>query len=151
MRCRHEAGDIIARVDTPKDYEHLLLCDGSAFDKKYIKLADIFTDGKLPNLIDKFLEGSSTAKTYKEAGLPDIQGYFNVNNGSLYQGKGYGDGYSGPFAAGAISNPVSGGTTNIGSQMTGLWFVASKANATYGKSNTVQPASYTVKYYICWG
>lgn len=146
-------GDIIPKVGSPKDYEYLILADGSTFDAtSYTELAKVFTDGKVPNLTDgRFLEGGTTAGQVKGAGLPDIVGYFNVNNGSLYIGKGYGDGFTGPFTAGAYNQNVSGGTTNIGSQMTGLWFSASKANSIYGSSDTVQPKSYVVKYYVCYG
>lgn len=152
-RCRYEVGDIIAKTTTPKSYEYLLPCDGSAFDKtKYPLLADIFTDGKTPTLNDgRFLEGSTLAGTSKNAGLPEIAGYFNVSNGGLYVGKGDGDGFAGVFSAGNISPNVYGGTTNIGSQMTGLFFSASKSNPIYGASDTVQPKSYTVVYYVCYG
>lgn len=152
-RCRYSVGDIVAKVNNPHDYEYLLLCDGSTFDKtKYPELAKIFTSGTLPNLTDgRFLEGGTTIGETRNAGLPDIAGYFNLNNGSLFVGNGYGDGFSGPFTAGAIIQNVSGGTTNIGTQMTGLWFSASKANSIYGSSYTVQPKSYVVKYYVCYG
>lgn len=152
-RCRYEVGDIIAKTTTPKSYEYLLPCDGSAFDTtKYPMLAKVFTTGKVPNLTDgRFLEGSTSAGTSKNAGLPEIVGYFNINNGSLYMGKGYGDGFSGAFSAGNISSNVSGGATNIGSQMTGLFFYASKSNPIYGSSDTVQPKSFTVMYYVCYG
>lgn len=152
-RCRYEVGDIIAKTTTPKSYEYLLPCDGSAFDKtKYPLLADIFTDGKTPTLNDgRFLEGSTLAGTSKNAGLPEIAGYFNVSNGGLYAGKGDGDGFAGVFSAGNISPNAYGGTTNIGSQMTGLFFFASKSNPIYGASDTVQPKSYTVVYYVCYG
>ena len=33
----------------------------------------------------------------------------------------------------------------------GFVFDASKSNSIYGASDTVQPKSYTVKYYICYG
>ena len=98
-----------------------------------------------------FIEGaddSHKAGDNIDAGLPDIVGYFNVNNGSLYYGKGYGEAFSGPFTEGAINTNVSGGTVNIGQQMTGLWFHASKANPIYGKSNTVQPKAYVSHYWL---
>lgn len=98
-----------------------------------------------------FIEGaddSHKAGDNIDAGLPDIVGYFNVSNGCLFYGKGYGDGFSGPFTEGAITSNVSGGTFNIGQQMTGLWFSASKANPIYGKSNTVQPKAYVSHYWL---
>ena len=63
-----------------------LLCDGSKVSRTiYKKLFDVIGttygagDGKttfaLPNLIDRFLEGSSAAGKYREAGLPNIIGF----------------------------------------------------------------------------
>ena len=65
-----------------------LLCDGSAVSRTdYAKLfsaigtiygaGDGSTTFTLPNLIDRFLQGSATAGTYKEAGLPNITGSIN--------------------------------------------------------------------------
>ena len=75
-RCRYEVGDIIAKTTTPKNYEYLLPCDGSAFDKtKYPLLAEIFTDGKAPTLNNGcFLEGSVSPGMSKDAGIPNITG-----------------------------------------------------------------------------
>uniref|UniRef100_UPI003AB0811C phage tail protein n=1 Tax=Phascolarctobacterium succinatutens TaxID=626940 RepID=UPI003AB0811C len=67
-----------------------LLCDGSQVSRTtYKKLFDVIGttygagDGKttftLPNLIDRFLEGSSAAGKYREAGLPNITGKYGGN------------------------------------------------------------------------
>ena len=158
-RCRYEVGDIIAKTTTPKSYEYLLPCDGSAFDtNKYPMLAKIFTTGKVPDLTDgRFLEGSTDAGTSKNAGLPNItatvinhfiswllQPALDVKNGAVY-----------------VSNPnnkIKTYYTNVESNNTGqytgdseLTFDLNKGNSIYGASDTVQPKSFTVMYYVCYG
>lgn len=133
------------------EHEHLLLCDGSSFDTtKYVLLAELFPNGKLPDLNGRFLQGSTTAGQMIEAGLPNIVGQFV---GAAWYGV-WGT-QRGPFYQ-RNENPQSvdlqwGTTIDNGIHSTRTSFDASKANAVYGKSNTVQPPSYTVKYYICYG
>lgn len=158
-RCRYEVGDIIAKTTTPKSYEYLLPCDGSAFDMtKYPMLAKIFTTGKVPNLTDgRFLEGDVSAGTSKNAGLPNVTATvidhfitwelhpaLTVKDGAVY-----------------VSNPnnkVKTFFTNAEGSTKGeytgdieLTFDLNKGNSIYGASNTVQPKSYTVVYYVCYG
>lgn len=158
-RCRYEVGDIIAKTTTPKSYEYLLPCDGSAFDKtKYPLLAKVFSNGKVPDLTDgRFLEGSTDAGTSKNAGLPNItatvinhfiswtlQPALAVKDGAVY-----------------VSNPNNKRKTyytnvesNNGEEYTGdieLTFDLNKGNSIYGASNTVQPKAFTVMYYVCYG
>lgn len=158
-RCRYEVGDIIAKTATPKSYEYLLPCNGGSFDKtKYPLLAKVFTNGKVPNLTDgRFLEGSTSAGTSKNAGLPNITATvinhcidwqlntaLSVKDGAVY-----------------VSNPnnnIKTQYTNYESDNKGkytgdveLTFDLSKGNVIYGASNTVQPKSYTVVYYVCYG
>lgn len=158
-RCRYEVGDIIAKTTTPKSYEYLLPCDGSAFDKtKYPLLAKVFSNGKVPDLTDgRFLEGSTDAGTSKNAGLPNItatvinhfiswtlQPALSVKDGAVY-----------------VSNPNNKRKTyyanvasNNGGEYTGdieLTFDLNKGNSIYGASNTVQPKAFTVMYYVCYG
>lgn len=143
-RCRHEVGDIIAHVSTPNDYEYLIACNGQNFDKsKYPWLAEIFADGKLPNLNDnRFLEGSTTARTSKEAGLPDITGTLQVDLYGNNNGKGTG--------AFQFTGSLPGGDGGSGDGMGAYDFQASRCSSVYGKSDTVQPKSYTVTYYVCY-
>ena len=106
------------------------LCDGTA---------------GTPNLIGRFLEGvSSSVGVYKNAGLPNITGQFIADR----QG---GDDIDIKFISGAfkeyqrfstyihVGNPDDWGSIYN--------FDASLSNPIYGKSTTVQPASFTV-YYI---
>ena len=121
-------------------------------------LANIFTDGKTPTLNDgRFLEGSTSAGTSKNAGLPNITATvinhyidwqlntaLSVKDGAVY-----------------VSNPnnnIKTQYTNYESSNTGnytgdveLTFDLSKGNVIYGSSDTVQPKSFTVMYYVCYG
>lgn len=158
-RCRYEVGDIIAKTTTPKSYEYLLPCDGSSFDtNKYPLLAKVFANGKVPNLTDgRFLEGGTSAGTSKNAGIPNVTATvinhfidwnlhtaLSVKDGAVY-----------------VSNPNNNIKTqytnseiNNEGEYTGdveLTFDLSKGNVIYGASDTVQPKSFTVMYYVCYG
>ena len=138
-------GDIIPKVGSIKDYEYLILADGGAFDKAYTELAKVFTEGKVPNLQDgRFLEGGITAKQVKGAGLPNICGSLAAHGAvalKLPTGAFYTEGNT----AGEPANDNTHPEPNL------FGFNASRYNSIYGSSNTVQPKSYTVKYYICYG
>ncbi|MBR2556475.1 MAG: tail fiber protein [Aeriscardovia sp.] len=124
-----------------------LLCDGSAVSRTtYAKLfavigttygtGDGSTTFNLPNLVDKFIEGSSTAGTVKSAGLPNIEGFFGGVNTAGFYGAFDGDG---EVRAGAIGEGF------------GIWkvnFNASASNSIYGNSSTVQPPALTMRYII---
>lgn len=152
-RCRYEVGDIIAKMTTPKSYEYLLPCNGSAFDKtKYPMLAKIFTTGNVPNLTDgRFLEGSASAGISKNAGLPNIIGSFKICGLS----KGGLDSQDGAFSDGGVTyGDVCAKNDGYpdGYKGSGIgYFDASRYNSIYGLSDTVQPKSYTVQYYVCYG
>ncbi len=156
-RCKYEIGDIIPKVGNPKDYEYLILADGGGFDSSYTDLAKIFTDGKLPNLKDgRFLEGASEAGQVKGAGLPNITGKLNVDDNITIGHKETNsilDAENGAFSIYYSTHAQN--TINAGADTwyheRGFAFDASKSNSIYGSSDTVQPKSYTVKYYICYG
>lgn len=93
------------------------------------------TTFNLPNLTDRFLQGSTTSGTVKNAGLPDITGsVLRVLRGS------YG-------AAGALSDGSPGtesvptGAPNVNSTTINL--NASLSSSIYGSSSTVQPPALT--------
>ena len=135
-------GTIITWISTtaPTEGGTWLLCNGQSCSA-YPKLSALI-GSTVPNLEARFLEGTTgTPRTFKDAGLPNITGrlrrftgwegdyqpegafYFSANNGSHSPGS---DDYSSPDFS----------------------FDASRSSAVYGKSTTVQPASYTVRYYI---
>ena len=93
------------------------------------------TTFNLPNLTDRFLQGSSTSGTVKNAGLPDITGTaVRVLRG------GYG-------ATGALSDGDPGGEAiqvgGSGLTSTSIRINASKSSSIYGNSSTVQPPALT--------
>ncbi|MCQ2581915.1 MAG: tail fiber protein [Alphaproteobacteria bacterium] len=115
--------------------ENTLLCDGSQLDRTdYAILFGVIgtsfgsgngsTTFNLPNLIDKFIEGSNVAGTIKDAGLPDIvstQAFMISGGGSV-------TGWSGS-----------------GLRQSAITFKASNYNSIYGNSDTVQPPAVTMR------
>jgi hypothetical protein len=121
-----------------------LVCDGSAISRTtYAALfsaigtsfgsGDGSTTFNLPNLIDKFAEGHTTVGTVKNAGLPNIAGGFG--SPEIYYGA-YGAFRTG--GTGLTWVPQGTGEGNSAS------FDASRSNAIYGASNTVQPPAVTM-------
>ena len=129
-----------------------LLCDGSAVSRT--DYVDLFTaigtlygegDGSttfnLPNLTDRVIWGNGTSGTVKSAGLPNITGL-------IY------DNYGGPSASGsgaflwisASTNKDLYGAGNV--KFSNVDFDASRSNAIYGNSTTVQPPALTMRYII---
>lgn len=155
VRCPYSLGEFVFKMNEPKDYEYLLLCDGSTIsEENYPELVAVLGRTQLPNLIDRFLQGSVTAGTYKEAGLPDIEGNIaafnnywfavaNRQNGALYTNNPTFTDQS-RYANMASTVMDSGRGANIVS------FAASKSNSIYGSSTTVQPPAFTAKIYICY-
>jgi len=143
---------------------NFLFCDGSALSRKtYSDLFSIIgttygigngeTTFNLPNLTGgEFLEGSSTAGTSKNAGLPNITGKVSRETES-------GNNYVAPFyildnSEGAFrysSGKTFGGLNPSGSYSQMVYsidFDASRSSSIYGNSSTVQPKSVTVRYII---
>ena len=109
------------------------------------------TTFKLPNLTDKFIQGSTTAGTTKAAGLPNIEGYFTIRPSS-------GTAALISRRSGAISTAKtednSASVTNISAaskQFEQVNFDASNSNSIYGNSTTVQPPAVTMKFAIYAG
>ncbi|MDY5044993.1 tail fiber protein [Phascolarctobacterium sp.] len=125
-----------------------LLCNGQSCSS-YPALVAI-VGSTVPNLNGRFLEGTtSTPRSFKNAGLPNITatmiGNTHLNNsgpnltGALYYHS---------YRAGCYD--WNGGDWYFGNsaQLNWIGFNASRCSAIYGASDTVQPASYTVMYYI---
>lgn len=131
-----------------------LLCDGSSY--KIEDYPDLYSaigttyggDSEtfnVPNLVDKFIQGSNTCGTEKKAGLPNITGEFRVSDT-----KGFYESSkpSGTFQLGTSIGSVdgySGSGTYSGYYMK---MDASRSSSIYGKSNTVQPPALTMIYII---
>lgn len=138
-----------------------LLCDGSKVSRTtYKKLFDVIGttygagDGKttftLPNLIDRFLEGSSAAGSYLAAGLPNIIGTTKAAYGESNKTTNVGALQTEIYTIGSVSGRQDGGNGSDGEpiQSAILTFNASKSNTIYGQSSTVQPSALTCKFCI---
>lgn len=136
-----------------------LLCDGSAVSRTdYAALyavigttygaGDGSTTFNLPNLVDKFVEGSATAGTEKSAGLPDIQGSFDIRRvgGDSAMVSAYAGAFSSGGYVGANGYSSSSTSSDIPRQRNN--FKASSYNTIYGNSATVQPPALTMRYII---
>ncbi|MFI3272974.1 MAG: hypothetical protein R3Y11_12900, partial [Pseudomonadota bacterium] len=98
----------------------------------------------LPSLAGRFLEGASgTVRSYKAAGLPNIEGEFMFEAGT--KGTWLGAMSSNTGTLQTITSINSSVTTHTRNAQA---FDASKSNSIYGNSTTVQPKSYTVNYLI---
>ena len=135
-----------------------LLCDGSAISRTdyadlYAVIGDTYGNGdgsttfNLPNLVDKFVEGSATSGTEKSAGLPNITG--------SWQARRYGSDsalLSAPSGAFTITNNGTQGygtgqdNTDVARHL--VSFDASLSSSIYGNSTTVQPPALTMQYII---
>ena len=142
-----------------------LLCDGSAVSRTdyaalYAVIGTTYGAGNgsttfnLPNLIDKFVEGSATAGAVKSAGLPNITGRLAVP----YQG-GYGLFISKFDHEGMVQCTLDRGDGYVRIEkgvasdagwksFDAAYFNASLSNPIYGNSNTVQPPALTMRYII---
>lgn len=141
-----------------------LLCDGRAVSRTtyanlYACIGDTYGAGdgsttfNVPNLVDKFVEGSATAGTEKSAGLPNIKGSFGFNvtvsnGGSIVAEVGATQQAFSPQTA--SSQTVGCNFSNITSKQInrGVDFDASRSSSVYGNSATVQPPALTMQYII---
>jgi microcystin-dependent protein len=96
------------------------------------------TTFNLPNLTDRFLQGSTSVGTVKDAGLPNIEGY--TSSGAMYFEIG---------TNGALTGRNSNSNRNLNTYEVSykyaneLYFNASDSNSIYGNSTTVQPPALT--------
>ena len=133
-----------------------IICNGAAVSRMtYAKLfaaigtiygaGDGSTTFNLPNLTDRFIQGSEAAGTYIAPGLPGIHGDFalismhdnNTNNTESFLIKAS----YGPYTYGGtvFDSPLFANQTN---------FDAARSSIIYGASMTVQPPALTMRYYI---
>ena len=135
-----------------------LVCDGSEVSKTtYADLFNIIgntygtaTDTnkfKLPDLRDKFVQGANgNLGTSKAAGLPNITGETRyISESCVWAGESSGA-FRGYYSntSKEINNVALSGKNHAYY----FSFDASKSNAIYGKSNTVQPPSICLTYII---
>lgn len=112
-----------------RDYAALFAAIGTTYGA-----GDGSSTFNLPNLNGRFLECTtytSEVGTYKEAGLPNITGYFSNNGDGRYETS------SGSFTNNtSVRGSHSGSNANEGR---GFDFSASKSSSFYGQSSTVKP------------
>lgn len=130
-----------------------LICDGSLYNKTaypelYAIIGNTFggddTTFAVPNLTDRFIQGGTNVGEYVEAGLPNIEGRWDSN----YVYSPY---FEGTFEGAFYRGTLSGQKTYQPSQGSGIrefLFDASRSNAIYGNSDTVQPPSVVLLYII---
>lgn len=130
-----------------------LPCNGAAVSRTtYKALFDVIGttygtgDGSmtfnLPDLVDKFIEGSTTAGTVKAAGLPNITG---STSGTDVQDDFKGTGAFYVSSWGNYNDQGGSYHSGLGKSMS---FDASRVNSIYGNSDTVQPPAVTMQYII---
>lgn len=137
-------------LSTPTVPAGYLLCNGAAVGRAtYPELfaaigttygaGDGSTTFNLPNLIDRFAQGSTLAGTVKDAGLPNITGNLVDFREYAFAGS---DGAFNTTSRTVALNSLSIGGPNNRSFTTN--FSASRSNAIYGNSSTVQPPALTL-------
>ena len=108
------------------------------------------TTFNLPNLIDRFIEGSSTAGSYRSAGLPNVTG--NIGRVLTYNKADVGFTYLTGAFEGNGSHDVATWAVSATTQpaaYTGVNLNLGRDNSIYRDDiDTVQPQSLTVRYYI---
>lgn len=127
--------------------EGYLVCNGAEVNRE--TYADLFAvigttfgsgDGSttftLPNLIDKFAQGSTTVGTVKSVGLPNITGKVTLNNGPVMH-------CFEAFTKGDMVYAKPAWSEGSGNADT-FSFSASNSNSIYGNSTTVQPPALTL-------
>ena len=132
-----------------------LLCDGREVSRTdYSYLFDVIgttygegdgnTTFNLPNLKDKFIEGSGTnaVGTVKTAGLPNITGEFGAQGSIDVRSLG-----TGAFRVGQTGK-IDGGYSDTNHYSLKQSFNASRSSSIYGNSDTVQPPAVCMNYII---
>ena len=127
-----------------------LLCDGASYKVAdypdlYEVIGNIYGGNtenfNIPNLVDKFIQGSTTSGEEKEAGLPNITGAFYHDTNAVLSLSGAFFSYTGGSSRNLQNDAANSNSGYVS-------FDASKSNAIYGNSDTVQPPALTMVYII---
>ena len=100
----------------------------------------------VPDFRERTPWGSSSPGQYREAGLPNITGMISSEHGQHGLPRSTAA-VSGAFYCGKQVNDGVYGTPNRTTAYQAL-FDASRSSGVYGRSSTVQPAAYTVRFLI---
>lgn len=131
-----------AGANAPSTNGTWLECNGQSCTA-YPELVAVLGKNTVPDYRGRFLESAEIAGTIKDAGLPNITGTIparmswqnSAHNGALSINSAY------------VYRGCDGGKID-GNLSTTLSINASLSNSIYGKSDTVQPASVTVRRFI---
>lgn len=140
-------GTIIAWASTKNPTDGTWLdCNGQSC-AGYSTLVSVLGKNTVPDYRNRFLEGSTSPNRVIEAGLPNITGELLVRN-NFYSGYPH----ASKDSSGAFYR-ISGGYRSEGNADDNrndsiYGFSASRSNAIYGKSSTVQPPATTVRWLI---
>ena len=143
-----------AGLTPPNGY---LLCDGGSYAvADYQDLYDVIgniyggdsTNFNVPNLVNKFVQGSDISGTEKQAGLPNITGeaWIRVREGSSSADSI--ERTTGAFTRGSSRSYKRASAVADDSASKSLKIDASLSNPIYGNSDTVQPPALTMTYII---
>lgn len=137
-----------------------LLCDGSAVSRTdyadlYAVIGTTYGDGdgsttfNVPNLIDKFVEGSAIVGTVRNAGLPNITGEL-ITRATSYNVSSIISTANGAFSLDGNDSGQQDPVTQSSGQVDRkkVKFNASASSSIYGNSATVQPPAVTMRYVI---
>lgn len=149
------SGSVIAFAGNPSSAPSgFLLCNGAnvsrtTYSALFSAIGTLYGTGDgsttftLPNMADKFIQGSGTSGTSKSAGVPNITGAFTAGKmGRPTENVSY-------WGAFTVYNAGYAGSEGDSSYNTvGVDFYASRCSSIYGASTTVQPPALTMRYYI---
>ena len=153
-------GTVIAWPSTKNPSDGIWLdCNGQNC-ASYPELVAVLGKNTVPDYRNRFLESDMTPGTLKEAGLPNITGRMGSDDGDVssvntepISSVERANQFTGPFGLGPICRYREGlydlylnNDFNFAPEY--IDFDASRSNPIYGNSNTVQPASVTVRRLI---
>ena len=137
-----------------------LLCNGSAVSRTtyaslYAAIGTTYGSGNgsttfnVPDLRAYFIMGGSSSGTKVSAGLPNITGTFSGVGQALHSSPNPATLTGAFYREPTKDNPAEGVTLgNSGERDDYFGFSANLSNSIYGNSDTVQPPSIIMKYYI---
>lgn len=156
------AGTVIAYAGSTAP-DGFIACNGAAVSRGayaslFAAIGTLYGEGdgsttfNLPDLTDRVVQGGATAGTALAAGLPNISGSFDLRKGSTNASSTIALGFNKSFyssSSSTLSPTVAYSVTTVDAYTPQTAnFDASRSNAIYGNSNTVQPPALTMIYCI---
>ena len=136
-------GTIIAWASTKNPTDGTWLdCNGQSC-AGYSTLVSVLGKNTVPDYRNRFLEGSTSPNKVIEAGLPNITGKFAIDYWACGNFTAIG-----PFVLNTFQGRSRCRDGLASGDFSYMSFDASRSNAIYGRSNTVQPPATTVRWLI---